>query len=328
MILHNNEINGKVIAITGASGYIGSSLTLELKKYSVKIVRTSRKKLNPIKGVEDWILDLNYLDSWIKIVSEVDIIFHLAGNTSIYNAEQDPKESLMSTLLPITHLIAASKKLYRMPKVVFASTVTVYGLTQKIPVSEFITPNPITTYDLHKLFAEQVLLMASKNNIISTSILRLANVYGPSISETMAADRGVLSKVTRMAFEGKDLKVYGDGNYIRDYVYIDDVVCAFLYASLIKSTEGIFNVATGKGSKVKDVFNLISSEVEKITGARNKVEMIEWPIDVNEIEKRNFIGSIELLKSSSKWKPNVEIEEGVKLLVSHYAKEYFNNELS
>ena len=230
MIFHNNEFNGKVIAITGASGYIGSSLTLELKKYSVKIIRISRKKITSIKGIEDWVLDLNYLDSWVKIVSEVDIIFHLSGNTSIYNAEQDPQESLLTTLLPVTHLIAASKKLCLMPKVVFASTVTVYGLTQKIPVSEFITPNPITTYDLHKLFAEQVLLMASKNNIISTSILRLANVYGPSISETMADDRGVLSKVTRKAFEGKDLKVYGDGNYIRDYVYIDDVVFAFLYA--------------------------------------------------------------------------------------------------
>ena len=76
------------------------------------------------------------------------------------------------------------------------------------------------------------------------------------------------------------------------------------------------------------LFNLISSEVEKVMGVRNKVETIEWPIGVNEIEKRNFIGSIKLLKSSSKWTPNVEIEEGVKLLVAHYAKEYVNNELS
>ena len=326
--MNHNEINGKVIAITGASGYIGSTLTVELKKYSAKIIRISRKKLNPEDGVEDWVLDLNYLDSWIKIVSKVDIVFHLAGNTSIYDAEQNPQESLMSTLLPVTNLISASKKLFLMPKVVFASTVTVYGLTNKIPVTESTSPSPITFYDMHKYFAEQLLLMASKNSIINASILRLANVYGPSLSETMADDRGVLSKLTRKAFEGKGLKVYGDGNYIRDYVYITDVVSAFLCVCSNNSNEIIFNVSTERGIKVIDVFNLISLEVEKIASVRNKVEVIEWPIGVNEIEKRNFIGSNELLKSSSKWRPNVEIEDGIRLLVSYYAKEYANNGFS
>ena len=60
MIFHNNEFNGKVIAITGASGYIGSSLTLELKKYSVKIVRISRKKITSIKQI----ITVNYI--WAK----------------------------------------------------------------------------------------------------------------------------------------------------------------------------------------------------------------------------------------------------------------------
>jgi len=327
-MLSQNEINGKVIAITGASGYIGSSLTSELKKYSAKIIRISRKILTPEDGVEDWALDLNYLDSWIKIVGKVDIVFHLAGNTSIYNAENDPQESLMSTLLPITHLISASKKLLLKPKVVFASTVTVYGLTNKIPVTESVLPNPVTFYDMHKYFAEQLLLMANKNSVIDASILRLANVYGPSLSETMADDRGVLSKLTRMAFEGKGLKVYGDGSYIRDYVYITDVISAFLCVCSNNSNKIIFNVATNKGTKVIDVFNLISSEVEKVASIKNKVEAIEWPVDVNDIEKRNFIGSNELLKLSSKWKPTVKIDDGIRFLVSYYFKEHTNNEFS
>ena len=328
MILAKNELAGKVVAITGASGYIGSALTQELNKYSVRIVRVSRTKLIPIEGIKDLVLDLNNANSWVRIVSEVDIIFHLAGNTSIYDAEKNPKESLKSTLLPISQLIRASRELSRVPRVVFASTVTVYGLTNEFPVAESKKTNPITTYDLHKLFAEQELSIASQNNIINSIILRLANVYGPSLSESKAEDRGILSKITRMRFEGKNIQIYGDGNNIRDYVYIDDVVDAFLHASIIVSAENIFNVASGVGTKVKQVFSLISSEVEKHTGASGVVENVDWPKEINEIEKRNFIGSVELLKSLSGWSPDVSLEEGIKLLVNHYAKEYINDSVS
>ena len=155
MIDISNKLEGKVVSITGASGYIGSALTQELEKYSLKIIRISRKELVPKDGVEDWVLDLNKKSSWIRIVSKSDIIFHLSGNTSIYNAEKDPNESLISTLFPIIQLINASKKLSRIPRVVFSSTATVYGLTEVLPVLETRQPNPITTYDLHKFFAEQ-----------------------------------------------------------------------------------------------------------------------------------------------------------------------------
>ena len=241
MVDISSKLKGKVVAITGASGYIGSALTLELNKYSVKIVRVSRTKLPPIEGIKDLALDLSIASSWIKIVSEVDIIFHLAGNTSLNYAEKNPKESLKSALLPISQLISASRELCRSPTVVFASTATVYGLTNEFPVVESIKPNPISTYDLHKFFAEQELFKASQKNIINSINLRLANVYGPSLTESIAESRGVLNKLTRMRLEGGKIQIYGDGNNIRDYVYIGDVVNAFIHASIIGNAENILN---------------------------------------------------------------------------------------
>ena len=126
MVDIRNTLEGKVVSITGASGYIGSALTQELEKYALKIIRISRKKLAPKYGVEDWVLDLNKQSSWIRIVKKSDIIFHLSGNTSIYSAEKDPKESLISTLFPIIQMINASKKISRIPRVVFASTASVW----------------------------------------------------------------------------------------------------------------------------------------------------------------------------------------------------------
>ena len=334
MVNISNKLKGKVVSITGASGYIGSALTQELEKYPLKIIRISRKQLTPKDGVEDWVLDLNKKSSWIKIVNRSDIIFHLSGNTSIYDAEKDPKESLISTLFPIIQLINASKKLSRIPRVIFSSTATVYGLTEVLPVLETKRPSPITVYDLHKFFAEQQLLVASSSNIIDAISLRLANVYGPSPTESLSQDRGILSKITKKRFALKNLQIYGNGDYLRDYIYIDDVVNAFLHASvmdydiLLNKNQISLNVASGKGTPVKEVFELISREIEKITGIRGDIENVAWPEEVNEIEKRNYIGSIELIKSLTGWQPSVSLEEGIRLLVKHYSKEGIDNEVS
>ena len=334
MVDISSKLKGKVVSITGASGYIGSALTQELEKYSLKIIRISRKQLTPKDGIEDWVLDLNKKSSWMRIVSKSDIIFHLSGNTSIYNAEKDPKESLISTIFPIIQLINASKKLSRIPRVIFSSTATVYGLTEALPVLDTKQPNPITTYDLHKFFAEQQLLMASSSNIINAISLRLANVYGPSPTESLAKDRGILSMITKRSFALNNLQIYGNGDYLRDYIYIDDVVNAFLHTSvmdydiLLNKKQITLNVASGKGTSVKEVFDLISHEVEKITGIRGNIENVAWPEEVNEIEKRNYIASIELIKSLTGWEPSVSLEEGIQLLVKHYSKECISNEVS
>ena len=274
----------KKIFLTGGCGYIGSLLIrklldlgyivkcLDLFIYGDSTVKSlsNNKNFILIKG------DVREKKILEKHIEDSDIIIHLSDNTSISVAENNTENSLISTVLPIINLINAAKELSSIPRVVFASTATIYGLTEKFPIEESHVSTPITSYDLHKFFAEQQLKMASNDNLIDAVSLRLANVYGPSLNESSAHDRGILSKVTRMSFENKNPQVYGDGNYIRDYIYIDDVVSAFLYASIIdydeirRKSEIIFNVSSGIGVSVKNVFSLISSEVEKITGTKLK----------------------------------------------------------
>ena len=324
-----NELKNKVICITGASGYIGSSLVSQLDKYPVKkIIRISRKKLKPLKNIEYWALDLNDFDSWLTIVKKSDIIFHLSGNTSIAVAENDPEKTLVSEILPITNLVKASKELGRKPRVIYSSTATIYGLTEKLPVLESHKAVPVTCHDYNKFQAEKYLEIASQEKAIDSIVLRLANVYGPSHTESSSPDRGVLSKITKMCFENKTIPLYGSGDYIRDYVYIDDVINALLLTSIVdykeirKSSEIVFNVSSGKGTYIKTIFKLIAKEVEKITGVDINIEAVQWPSHVSEIEKRNFIGSSERLKSLTGWLAKTSIEDGVHLLVSHYSREY------
>ena len=137
-----------------------------------------------------------------------------------------------------------------------------------------------------------------------------------------------------MRFELINLQIYGNGEYLRDYIYIDDVVNAFLHASvmnydiLLDRNDTTLNVASGKGTSVKEVFSLISNEVEKITGIRGTIKNVAWPKGVNEIEKRSYIASIELIKSLTGWEPSVSLEEGIQLLVKHYSKECISDEVS
>jgi nucleoside-diphosphate-sugar epimerase len=322
------ELNNKVICITGAGGYIGSALVDRLKNYSVKkIIRISRKKLIPQENLDDWILDLNELDSWLKIVEQSEIIFHLAGNTGITFAEQNPKSSLISEVLPINNLVRASKQLQLCPRVIYTSTATIYGLTEDFPVSETFIPAPITCYDSNKLHAEKQLENASKSQVINSVSLRLANVYGPSPNESSVFDRGILSKVVKMSFENKIITLYGSGKCIRDYIYIDDVVSALVqissvkYSEILKNSKTVLNVSSGRGTQIKTVFNLIAKEVGKISGQNPNILNTPWPKKVLDIEKRNFIGSSERLKSITGWTAKTPLEEGIRLLVNYYSKE-------
>jgi UDP-glucose 4-epimerase len=202
--------------------------------------------------------------------------------------------------------------------VVLASTATLYGLVSVLPVTEAAPPCPLNNYDLHKFFAEKQLVLATEQGLVDGVCLRLANVYGPSLNVSSASDRGVLNKVTAMAVRGQTLKVYGGGDYLRDYVYITDVARAFLAAGVSSAASGrSFNVASGHGTTVRDAFSVVAEQVWKATGKRVQIQDVPWPPGADKTEMRNFIGDISALNSATGWEPAMSLEEGVSRMVDH-----------
>ncbi len=315
------SMKGKMVVVTGASGYIGYELVNALVKQSCKIIRVSRTDLAPLPNVITIKADVCHADVWHDIVAQADIIYHLAGNTSVYEAAQYPVLSLNSTLLPINHLIQAAQEKKRKPRVVFASTATVYGLTSTLPVAETVRPNPITVYDLHKLFAEEQLTLASQQGILDSVSLRLANVYGPSGSMSSADDRGILNRAISMALQGKALTVYGDGNYLRDYVYIADVINAFLLAG---NTQHIgsqsFNIASGTGTTLKQAFAMVATKAGKLIDQSIQINYIKWPADSASIEHRKFTADIKKYKTTTGWNPSIDLNKGISLMVNEFLR--------
>jgi len=309
---------GKTVFVTGGTGYLGSALVACLRQTTTaSVVRVTRQPRWVEVSGPCLNADLQSEEGWREIVGRADIIFHLAGNTSVDEAARHPADSLRSTVLPLVHLTTAAGDLRRRPRVVFASTATVYGLADRLPVSEDAAPCPVTTYDLHKLWAEQHLALASRQGLLDGVSLRLANVYGPSPVQATSADRGVLNRMARSALRGEDLRLYGAGDYLRDYVYIDDVVQAFAMVGQDPRVNiGVFNVASGTGTTVRDAVCLLAERASQMTGMRSRVSGVPWPSTSEAIECRQFTASIDRIAATFGWRPTVVLREGLDRLLN------------
>ena len=302
--------------VIGASGYIGSKLVNKLTDSGCNVIRSSRRDTITNGDSEFVMAELDSLDFWLNIVEKSDVIIHLAGNTSINVANDNPALDLNSSVFPIYRLIEACKILRKRPRVVFASTVTAYGFTDNLPVSEATAENPESFYDLHKFFVERQLVLATKLNICDGVSLRLANVYGPSSANSSANDRGILNKIIGLALAGDIVSLYGGGNYIRDYIYIDDVVDAFILASISSKSAGeVFNVGSGVGTSVRDAFNAVTQEVYRQTNKIIEMKDMPWPENSPKIDMRNFTASIKKAHTCLGWSPKVSLQTGIATTV-------------
>ena len=314
----------KHVLVTGGAGYLATNLIAQLRDTECRVTRLDRPGaiFTPVTGkvqVRDIEGDIRERAVWETGLTDVDIIFHFAAQTSVYVAEQNPSDDLEINVVPMLHLLETCQEKGICPILLFSGTVTEFGLPANLPVNESHPDRPITVYDLHKWMAENYLLHYARGGIVRGAGLRLANVYGPG-PKSSSADRGVLNMMIRNALKGETLTIYGDGNYLRDYIYVEDVARAFLDAVVgIKHVNcQYFVIGSGQGCTIADAINLVAERVEKKTGQRAAVIHVEPPASLSPIETRNFVADTTRFTQATNWKARVSLIEGIDRTIDYF----------
>lgn len=307
----------KKILVTGANGYLGARLVEKLSGIDCEIMRLSRNgnftaPVGRAARFKDRTADLRDAGLWHDLILEADILFHLAAQTSAVFSEKNPSEDFSVNCLPVCQLLETCRKKKKNLDIIFAGTVTQAGIPERLPVDETHPDRPATFYDLHKLMAEQYLKLYADRGLVRAVSLRLPNVYGPSPASG-SPERGVLNQIIRKALAGEKLSVYGPGTQMRDYLYIEDALRAFLLAGdLIGKLNGQHCViGTGKGYTLWDAFHLAADRAKILTGRRAPVEAAEPPSLLSAIECRNFVANPYHFTELTGWVPAYSFDEGI-----------------
>lgn len=313
--------NGRKIIITGGNGFLANAIVELLKDADAMIYRLGRPNTNWIKysgpsrcKLQDIEYDIVKIKEFEDYFTDADVVFHLAAQTSSAWADQHPIEDYQLNVFPMQEILEICRRKCRNARLIFAGTVTQYGIPLKLPVSEQHPDNPITVYDLHKMIAEDYLKYYTNMGYVQGVTLRLSNLYGPG-PNSRNADRSIINRMMKKALDGETVTVYGSGEYIRDYLFITDAAKAFLYAAakLNAINSRHFIIGSGTGTTIKDAFSLTVRVASEISGRISSIKMAEFPSNTSKIEFRNFIADSSLFSEFTGWIPSVGLEEGLKI---------------
>ncbi|MEH7413680.1 NAD-dependent epimerase/dehydratase family protein [Neobacillus drentensis] len=301
------------VLVTGGLGFIGSHLVDQYihNGYEVVILDNlstgSLSNLNPeARFINLSILD-DSLEDWLH-KEKPDIINHHAAQVNVRSSVSNPIYDVDTNLLGTIRLLQAAGKV-GIKKFIFASSGgTVYGETPEIALPETFKTKPISPYGINKLASEFYIEFYAKQYGFQSIILRYSNVYGSR--QNPASEAGVVSIFADHLRNGLSPIVYGDGEQIRDYIHVSDVVAANILVSQLESqAQEIFNVGTGKGTSLNDLLTLF---YRLYHGAKppvyTKAKAGELGFNVLSINKLSSLG----------WSPKINLKEGIQQLCQEH----------
>ena len=259
--------------------------------------------------------DVSAPQFWDDALPGVDYVFHLAAKEYFYRSEYDPEQDLQFNALPILRLLEVCRLQTYRPKIVFASSANLFGLVDTLPVNEDNRDNPLTMWAVHKLTAENYLRLYAQQFGIQSITLRLANVYGPT-ARWSAMDRVVINKVIAKALNGEALVTYANRSCVRDYVFLDDIVSAFLLAgTCCGSTKNlVYVIGSGEGKSIADVWQLIADCVKSHVG-KNVPIRSDDSVKIEPLELRNFVADTQRFHDATGWQPRTGLTQGIDITV-------------
>jgi UDP-glucose 4-epimerase len=314
---------GRRVMITGGLGFIGSNLAHRLVSIGADVLLVDSLipdyggNLFNIAGIEDRVrvnvADVRQASTMNYLVQGRSIIFNLAGQVSHIDSMRDPHTDLDINCRSQLTLLEACRRWNPDAKVLYASTRQIYGRPDVLPVTEHHLVRPTDVNGINKAAGEYYHVVYNNVFGVRACALRLTNVYGPR--QLIKHNRqGFIAWFIRLALEGEEIQVFGDGSQIRDFVYVDDAVEAFLSAGMCDDCNGgAFNVGGDEHIAHRDLVKLLT----QLAGGGG-YRFVEWPAEKKAIDIGSFYADSTLFKQTAGWTPRVSLADGLARTLSYY----------
>jgi UDP-glucose 4-epimerase len=323
VIDHLGFYRGRRVLVTGGLGFIGSNLARRLVDLGADVLLVDSLipdyggNLFNIAGIEDRVrvnvADVRQGSTMNYLVQDREVIFNLAGQVSHIDSMTDPHTDLEINCRSQLTMLEACRRHNRKVKMVFAGTRQVYGRPERLPVDETHLVRPTDINGINKAAGEYYHLVYNNVFGVRACSLRLTNVFGPR--QLIKHDRqGFIGWFIRLAVEGREIQVYGDGSQLRDFVYVDDVSDAFLRAGAMDACNGdVFNVGGDAPISHRDLVALLID----VAGS-GSVRFVDWPPDKKIIDIGSFYADSSKFARLTGWRPSVSLREGLARSVAFY----------
>jgi UDP-glucose 4-epimerase len=293
------------ILVLGGNGFIGSHLVDKLLKegHTVRVFDKSQEHYRPaLPGVDYHSGEFGNRGLLAAALKDIDVVVHLISTTLPKTSNDDPvfdvQSNVIETLFLLEQCIAQQVK-----KIIFTSSGgTVYGIPQVVPVHEENQTNPICSYGISKLTIEKYLRLFKQLHNLDYVIIRPSNPFGSRQNPfgIQGAIPVFLGKIVRK----EPIQIWGDGEVVRDFIYVADLADALYRAIIYNTTSSIFNIGSGKGYSLKGLLAIMRT----VTGHDFSVSYTaSRTYDVPEIY-------LDITRAANElnWVPNTTLQEGIK----------------
>lgn len=283
-------LSGMQCVVLGGGGFIGTHLCRALLTRGASVRGYSRSRTYPaaLDGVTWTSGEFSDRTAVARALDGCDIVFHLLGGSIPDSSNKDPLGDLLSSAVPSLQLLEICRAA-KVRKILFVSSGgTVYGIPNAIPIPETAPTDPISAYGISKLAIEKYLALYHHLHGQDFCVLRVANPFGPYQSPDRR--QGLIASLMHRISRGQPIEIWGDGQVVRDYIYIDDVIEALLAAVTYGGSHTLFNVGSGIGRSVLEVVRDVAEalgqpDVQRIHKPGRATDVPVSILDIARIER-------------------------------------------
>ena len=322
------NINKKRFLVTGGAGFIGSNLCQALLEKGNKVVCLDNFATGKRENIEEFLEDPNFvliegdirkLEDCLKATKDVDYVLHQAALGSVPRSIKDPITSNDVNVSGFLNMLVASRDNV-VKRFVYAASSSTYGDSESMPKVENIIGKPLSPYAITKYVNELYADIFSKTYGLETIGLRYFNVFGRK-QDPNGAYAAVIPKFVSQLMKGQSPVINGDGNYSRDFTYIDNVIQANLLSIVTtnkKAINTIYNVAYGDRNTLNDLIGYLKEYLSEFDSKISSIEVLYGPNRTGDIPHSH--ASVAKAKENLNYNPQFTLQQGLKEAVQWYWK--------